>query len=94
MCRSSIRHIDQRMLSYERVLQNNWDDNSGREVPIFRRLAADLGLKTFVELGTNFGQKISRLRDDFTEIHTIELNPALHARAARAPAPRAGRTIP
>lgn len=54
---------------------------------LLRSLAAKHGLRTLVETGTCLGGTAYALRNDFDRIITIELDPALHARAARRLAP-------
>jgi len=48
---------------------------------ILRDCARLHGFKVLVETGTYFGNSIFTLRNEFTEIHSIELAPALHERA-------------
>lgn len=50
---------------------------------IIRQYAARYGLRNFIETGTFFGDMLAALRDDFETLTTIELDPALAARATR-----------
>ena len=48
-----------------------------------RQTAKRFGLRVLVETGTQYGQMIGAVRDDFAEIHSIELNEELFRAAKR-----------
>lgn len=80
---------DRRFHRQSTVAIAQWEA-AGRPVPppdlikyrVIRRYAQERGIRNLVETGTWFGNAIFTLRRDFTEIHSIELAPALHAQAS------------
>lgn len=56
---------------------------SGHKREIIRDCARRWHAQTLVETGTYLGETVSILRRDFDAIYSIELNPELHAAAAR-----------
>jgi hypothetical protein len=73
---------------YQRSLQVRWIASGRRGAPphlvkeaIVRRHAKDRHLDVLVETGTYFGDMVWALRNEFSAIHSIELDPALANRA-------------
>ncbi len=48
---------------------------------LLRVYGQEYGLRTFVETGTAEGYTCLQLRDDFDQLHTIEIDPGLYGRA-------------
>ena len=74
----SVRHLP-------RLMRGGW---SSPLPPLLKRaflrgIARDEGVHTFVETGTYLGDTTWHFRHDFETIHSIEVEPYLHAQAAR-----------
>lgn len=73
----------------ERLSERDWVRTGEGPAPasVKHRLILDyatsLGIKTFIETGTFFGDMIDAVRHAFEEVHSIELDHRLHARACK-----------
>ena len=81
---------DRRFAAAGRIALKNWA-TTGRAMPapdllkyaVLRENARRHGLVVLVETGTFYGNAVFTLRNEFEEIHSIELAPDLHAAARR-----------
>ncbi len=81
---------DRRFAAAGRIALKKWA-TAGRPMPapdllkyaVLRDNARRHGLVVLVETGTFYGNAIFSLRNEFTEIHSIELAPDLHSAARR-----------
>jgi protein-L-isoaspartate O-methyltransferase len=70
-----------------RIAARHWDGTGAAPHPIkqqaIRKYAAKYGVRVLVETGTYYGDMVAAMLHDFDLIYSIELSPALHARAQR-----------